>query len=1471
MDIPLIPSGGLAGRGPRSISPTDVSQFIRLEQCERYLRLQLHGRNVKSGWMHDFGVAPQGIPPLLTRSGALFEEAIEGAIGATYSKVNYATDLPLTGKREEENARVIAAARRLKASEVVVLFQPRLAVEVESWRIRGDVDILRLERDDAGILHVLIVDMKSSTSAKNEHRLQLAFYHQMIQTLFAAADLGAFEIQTGVLYRGAGDDGAGLEEAEKLVREAQLDESERYFGTRLGPLEIVADPEAFLAEVRSLVTNSDSRASQVAERPFEEVPFHLTYKCDGCLFNEFCMKWSALNDDLSLLPHLRTSEKLALQRGGVDTTQQVAALKTLRDKNAAPTGKAHLSELETAPGQEALVTRLATTWPVGPRLDELIHRARRYRKWKRESVTALSYIPSKGYGSLPFTSAEHNPNLVTIYIDAQHDYLRERIYLVGALVVAHKDGEVGDWRSVVRLGEPPSSDPTQEHENERALLVDWIGAILNAAVEIASPDEDGELRAPLHLVFFHGLEQRVLLEGLGRHISDVFATPLYDLITQMPAFDSANVSFLDQEIRNLRNYPMVCQSLQSVAGFLGFNWNEDKDGNDQPFRQIFRTRIFDGWNKLEEEPSRGSADAADADGENPDAHSWYSSRARFNSQIPLEYAYAAWNQLATPAKGKDPFEPYRGATPENLAAFHARRLEAMEHIANDFLGNRQSEKSAFTLPDLANFRSKAAGLATALDEFITIERHVELGDWKEARLAPPERRVLSGITLLARYFDADQSAEVLERSRENALKAAAEQVWRQSNPGKNLTQKIRDREGLPKPEENRSFRLRLDCTGVDCDLDAILSLSTLRAGERVVISPRLTFDKRLEAAERTLFTPTPKQLLYAMRVDIVGLSAERDASGAATNVWIDIEIPPSLSAGGNSRGFVFGAFEDTLRDGGQYTLDPDPNDWYGYFCMKVIEELCAGGDNTLFNRLEPVGAASAKANWPVAASEAQKRFLEGLDALGASDPKYRFEPSKRAYIGDHGDSPTILVQGPPGTGKSYASAFALLARMQGAMAAGLEWRAFVGCKTHAATDVLLDNICAVQEQLQAIQSANPALFARYFDARLLESPIFRAGKTEAAPPRIPLPRKDDLAKGEPLGLDTIAAQSWCFVGTTPGGVYRLLKDKGRGLFGEEGSREACHDLCQCLVLDEASQMNLPEAIMAALCLAPQGQLIVVGDHRQMPPIVKHNWEFEPRRTFAQWKSYASLFEALRELDPTIIKFEESFRLHADMAEFLRQEIYRHDGINFHSNRRKTLSFHTYEDPFVAAVLRPEHAIIVVTHDEAGSLLSNPFERDLIAPVLHALATTQGLDARTGMGVVVPHRAQRAALQEAMPSLRIVDLTTGEIIGSAVDTVERFQGGERDAILVGATESDPEYLLASSQFLLDPRRLTVALSRAKEKMILVAAQSVFGIFSTDEETFANAQLWKNLLRRTCTTLLWEGEREGHHVQVWGNTP
>jgi len=153
--------------GVRKISPTDIAQYIRLEQCQRYLRLRLHERARGRRFMAGYGVAPQAIPPLLTRSGARFEDRVEQSIAAHHAALNLATPAvsghPAGGVRAHDNERVARLARLLPPGATLVLFQARLHVEVAGWLMRGDVDILRLARDADGALRVLIADIKSST------------------------------------------------------------------------------------------------------------------------------------------------------------------------------------------------------------------------------------------------------------------------------------------------------------------------------------------------------------------------------------------------------------------------------------------------------------------------------------------------------------------------------------------------------------------------------------------------------------------------------------------------------------------------------------------------------------------------------------------------------------------------------------------------------------------------------------------------------------------------------------------------------------------------------------------------------------------------------------------------------------------------------------------------------------------------------------------------------------------------------------------------------------------------------------------------------------------------------------------------------------------------------------------------------------------------------------------------------------
>jgi hypothetical protein len=1448
------------------ISPTDISQFIRLEQCQRYLRLRLHERAHGRDFLSAYGVYPQTIPPLLTRSGQSFEDAIERAVSARHPTRNLQGEG--STRRESDNDLVEQVARGLAPGEVLVLFQLRLDVPLGEWWFRGDIDILRLERAQDGTLRLLIADMKSSAEAKSEHRLQVAFYHEMLAALLVQREVAYSEIRMGILYRGSVVDLEDLTPQELAPIQEQGALAREMLGVEDAFLEIAPDPRSYIDSVHDLVTGHDSTARKLVAAPFEELNYHLTHKCDGCLYNEFCMKWTAERNDLSLVPHLTGLEKEALRRKGVSSVFDLALLKEFKPA-ADGTRLGGFEGLAPAKGKEDLARQLSGSWGVGHRVDELVLRARRYLGWKKYDVEAIPYIPSKGHGSLPYSDPAHNPNLVRVYVDAQHDYLHDRVYLLGALVVASEGGveTPGRRRAVVRI----TDGPPDTQEKEQALLVEWIEETLRAVVELAAPDENGEPSAPIHLVFFNRYEQRVLLDALARHLPTIMsATPMYDFLTQKAAFDSPISTFLDDEIRDLKNYPMLCQSLQAVAAFLKFDWREPEN-----YRAIFRERMFDFWGKL----NKGEDDAArDEDS----VSAWYTNRSRFKSELPLEYAYAAWNELPLPGDGKaDAFEPYRKATPDLIVRFQSRRLEAVEHIVRrDFQGNKLTAKSAFRLPDLSTFSEKAPTLAHALEEFVTIERHVTLAGWKAARNISPERRVLMGETLLARYHEEDQLPGVAEKNRDDERRHRLNQEYRaafkEANPNaKQVRLTPEQKAECGYSQVGTRYRLRLETASTGTGLDEVLGLTNIREGERVVLFPRYTFDSRLPLDERLPQTPTPKQLLYGPRVQIERILVERDIEGRALQAVIEVAWQNSMG-GDWSHGFVFpaGSEDRPLVDGALYTLDPDINDINGYWSHVVASELCRAADvgnedaNTLYGRL--FHPEEAHVEWAEQAIHGQARFYQGIEQFHALGLVPSFEESKRAYISSHGGDPVLLVQGPPGTGKSYSTAFAIFARLQGAMLEGRDFRVVLSCKTHAATDVLMEKVRDVQVLLREFQREHAALFTEYFDPRLLDVDLFRVAPKQPVAGISNLGRERDKEKGEECNADTVMRHRWCVVASTPGHIYQMVKTKWcpsgtKGLLG--------HYFCDLLVLDEASQMSIPEAAMSALPLKPGGQLIVVGDHRQMAPIVKHSWDSEPRRTFKEYKTYRSLFVTLMEQPtPPMIKFAESFRLHSAMAEFLRQEIYSKDGIPYHSRKSDLLPAIELADPFVAAVLAPEYPLVIVVHDEAASQTRNVFEQRLIAPVLEALSdpALHGLDAREGLGVVVPHRAQRANLQTLFPQLMEIDPQTGAVTLSAVDTVERFQGGERIAVLYSATESDRDYILSSGKFLFDPNRLTVAISRAKRKMVLVASRSIFSFFSPDEEAFTNAQLWKNLLRRTCTVKLWSGEREGNYVEVWGNS-
>ncbi len=105
------------------------------------------------------------------------------------------------------------------------------------------------------------------------------------------------------------------------------------------------------------------------------------------------------------------------------------------------------------------------------------------------------------------------------------------------------------------------------------------------------------------------------------------------------------------------------------------------------------------------------------------------------------------------------------------------------------------------------------------------------------------------------------------------------------------------------------------------------------------------------------------------------------------------------------------------------------------------------------------------------------------------------------------------------------------------------------------------------------------------------------------------------------------------------------------------------------------------------------------------------------------------------------------------------------------------------------------------------------------------------------------------------------------LADSIDTVERFQGGERDLIIVSATVSSRDFAAAEMEFLLDPRRLTVAISRPKRKIIVVASQTVFNLIPSNLDDYERGALWKHLHRDCRQNLLWRGKIKKQEINIF----
>jgi superfamily I DNA and/or RNA helicase len=399
-----------------------------------------------------------------------------------------------------------------------------------------------------------------------------------------------------------------------------------------------------------------------------------------------------------------------------------------------------------------------------------------------------------------------------------------------------------------------------------------------------------------------------------------------------------------------------------------------------------------------------------------------------------------------------------------------------------------------------------------------------------------------------------------------------------------------------------------------------------------------------------------------------------------------------------------------------------------------------------------------------------------------------------------------IIHGPPGTGKTTT----VIEVIRQAVRRGE--RVLACAPSNLAVDNLLERLVAAGERV--VRLGHPArvlpglrehtldlMVEEHADARLARRlakeafALFRkAGKFTRAKPE-PGARRDMRQEARALLADARRLKDQAAERILDAAA--VLCATTTGLDGEVlGQRR--FDL---VVIDEAAQSTEPGCWLPLL----RGQRVVLaGDHCQLPPTVVS-------REAAEQGYGVSLMERLvaRYGGAVTRLLTVQYRMHEAIMTFPSLELYGGE-----LTADPSVSGHLLRDlPGVAAGPLTETPVEFIDtagagHDEElepdGESRFNPQEAELTARKVRVLLEA-GVPA-ADVAVITPYAAQVRLLREKLA-----------VPGLEIDSVDGFQGREKEALVLSLVRSNQEGEIG---FLADIRRMNVALTRARRKLLLV---------------------------------------------------
>ena len=242
-----------------------------------------------------------------------------------------------------------------------------------------------------------------------------------------------------------------------------------------------------------------------------------------------------------------------------------------------------------------------------------------------------------------------------------------------------------------------------------------------------------------------------------------------------------------------------------------------------------------------------------------------------------------------------------------------------------------------------------------------------------------------------------------------------------------------------------------------------------------------------------------------------------------------------------------------------------------------------------------------------------------------------------------------------------------------------------------------------------------------------------------------------------------------------------------------------------LFIDEAAQ-----ALEAACWIAIRKatRVVFAGDHCQLPPTVK---------SIAAMKGglAKTLMERIVENKPEVVTLlRVQYRMHEDIMRFSSDYFY--GGMVETAPQVKHRSILEYDNPMMwvdTAGLDCKEEFVGETFGRINKAEAN-LTLETLTLYLKKIGKERILEERIDVGVISPYRAQVQHLRRLIA--KSGDLKPFRHLIS-VNTVDGFQGQERDIIIISLVRANEEGQIG---FLRDLRRMNVAITRARMKLIIL---------------------------------------------------